>query len=516
MMIVARPFSLLYLALALCCGPDFGSLGHTAADAGRTPRITPDYSGIVLPPNIAPLNFVVREPGTRFAAVISSKKGAPIRCASACPAIAIPMKKWKRLLAQNAGGSLSFTLYTKDSTGCWTRFDTIKNVIATDPIDPYITYRSLGVLYNYSSDLRIHERCLETFREKTLLSTKNFYWGCVNCHTPECNDPRRTVVHTRTSDFGSATILATGGSFKKIDTKLGYTAWRPGGSHIAFSLSKVRQCFHSTGKNPIDDYDLSSEIFIYDVQKETILDIPTLYRDGLIQSWPAWSPDGRFLYFCGGPVLWTDFNKVPPENFDKQKCSLLRAAWNDDGNTIGAVDTVLSSDSTGRSISQPRVSPDGRFVLFCMHAFGPYPVTQPSSDLYLMEISNRRYRRLDCSSNESESWHGWSKNGRWIVFSSKRNGGIITRLYFAHVDSQGVAAKPFILPQKDGAFYDSYLRCFNVPELAVAAVPFTRQSLLKAVRSPRPVRAALPKKRVDAETAANPSAEWSTLKKTAR
>ena len=515
MMNIGYSFPLLCCAFALCCGPDIDSLCRIASDAGRTARISPDYSGIALPPNIAPLNFVVREPGSRFIAVISSKKGSPIRYASACPTIAIPLNKWKKLLAQNTGAQLSFTIYAKDPAGRWTRFDTIRNVIAPEPIDPYVTYRSLGFLYNYASDLRIHERHLETYSEKTLVSTKNFYWGCVNCHTPESNDPKRIVMHVRTSDFGSATILATAGAFTKIDAKLGYTAWRPGGEYIAFSLSKVRQCFHSVGKNPIDDYDLSSEIFVYDVKKERILDIPELYREGMIQSWPAWSPDGKFIYFCGGLAPWTDINKVPPDHFEKQRCSLLRAAWNDDSNTIGAIDTMLSSDSTGRSISQPRVSPDGRFVLFCMHAFGPYPVTQPSSDLYLMEIASRRYRRLDCSSNESESWHGWSKNGRWIVFSSKRNGGILTRLYFARIDSLGNTAKPFVLPQKDGGFYDSYIRCFNVPELAVALAPFTRQNLLKAIRSPVSVRVALPKNRAGAHVNEHPPAEWSALSKTA-
>ncbi|MBN1307522.1 MAG: PD40 domain-containing protein [Chitinispirillaceae bacterium] len=507
-MIALRAFTLFCLALAILCGPHTGLLPHDARDEGRAARISPDYSGITLPSNIAPLNFRISESGDRFLVSISSAHGKPIIIACRDGDIRIPEKKWRGLLVNNRGERLTIDVFSRERGKPWRRYTPLINRIAKEPIDPYMTYRSLHFLYNYSSDLRIHERHLESFREKTLLSTRNFYWGCVNCHTPESNDPRQTVLHTRSNAYGSATIIARDGALRKINAKLGYTAWRPGGSHIAFSTSRVRQCFHSTGKNPIDDYDLSSELFVYDVGKETIIDIPELCDEGLIQSWPAWSPDGTFLYFCRGPVLWTDFNEVPPDRFEELKCSLLRAQWNDAANTIGALDTVLSADSAGLSITQPRVSPDGRFILFCMHAYGPYPVTQRTSDLYLLDLETLAYRRLDVSSDESESWHGWSKNGRWIVFSSKRNSGIFTRLYFAHIDSLGFTSKPFVLPQKDPGFYQSYIRCFNVPELAIAAVPYTERKLIDAIRSPKAIQATIPRKRSVPEIKVDPSSEW--------
>ena len=38
----------------------------------RPPRIDPDYTDVVIPPNLAPLNFSVREPGTAFRVDIGS------------------------------------------------------------------------------------------------------------------------------------------------------------------------------------------------------------------------------------------------------------------------------------------------------------------------------------------------------------------------------------------------------------------------------------------------------------
>jgi hypothetical protein len=508
-MIDARFLPALAATLLFACGPDIASLERGSADAGRAPALSPDYSGTVLPPNIAPINFRIADSGTRFLVRISSAKGNPVvlSCSDGC--VGIPEKKWRSLLLANAGGIVRVSVFKQSKKGTWERFRPVDIGIAMEPVDSWITYRSLSFLYNYSSDLRIHQRHLESFAEKTLMNTKNFYWGCVNCHIPGSNDPSHIVVHTRSNDFGNATLIAAGGKIKNLNSKLGYTSWHPAGTYIAFSISKVRQCFHSVGKNPIDDYDLSSNIFIYDARNERMIDVPPLYREDLIQTWPAWSADGRFLYYCSGPVLWDDFNKVPPDNFDRQKCSLLRIAFDSANGSFGPVDTVLSSSKTGLSISQPRPSPDGRFILFCMHAFGPYPITQPSSDLYLMDLASGSYSRLAVSSDESESWHGWSKNGRWIVFSSKRGGGILTRLYFSHIDSEGKAAKPFILPQKDPRFYESYIRCFNVPELAIGPAPFSQRELLRAIRTSRTIDAPLPSGGLEPAITANPSAEWS-------
>ena len=73
--------------------------------------------------------------------------------------------------------------------------------------------------------------------------------------------------------------------------------------------------------------------------------------------------------------------------------------------------------------------------------------------------------RLSCNSPETDSFHSWSGNSRWFVFSSKRRDGFTARPYFVHVDEQGKLSKPFVMPQKDPAFYDTFIKTYNVPEL---------------------------------------------------
>jgi hypothetical protein len=118
-----------------------------------------------------------------------------------------------------------------------------------------------------------------------------------------------------------------------------------------------------------------------------------------------------------------------------------------------------------------------------MQDYGAYPHTQVSSDLYLMELSTRQFQKLPVNSDYNESWHSWSKNSKWVLFSSKRSSGIFTRLYLCHIDSAGNASKPFLLPQRDPLFYDSFTKCYNVPEFAISSVRFTERQLLSAIQT---------------------------------
>jgi hypothetical protein len=149
---------------------------------------------------------------------------------------------------------------------------------------------------------------------------------------------------------------------------------------------------------------------------------------------------------------------------------------------------------TGMSISEPRASPDGRYLLFCMSAYGGFPVYRPDSDLYLLDLRSRggKQRRLACNSAASESWHCWSSNSRWIVFSSKRDNGWLARPYFSYIDAQGGSSKPFLLPQRDPAFCDAWLKTYNVPELITGPIATPREELLRAINTGDPEHQATP------------------------
>lgn len=94
-----------------------------------------------------------------------------------------------------------------------------------------------------------------------------------------------------------------------------------------------------------------------------------------------------------------------------------------------------------------------------------------------------RHRRLAVNSDESESWHSWCSSGRWFVFSSKRFDGLFARPHFAYVDRNGRVGKPFVLPQRDPAFYDSCFKTYNIPGLVRGPVPVRGEAIGRVIRS---------------------------------
>jgi dipeptidyl aminopeptidase/acylaminoacyl peptidase len=151
--------------------------------------------------------------------------------------------------------------------------------------------------------------------------------------------------------------------------------------------------------------------------------------------------------------------------------------------TWGKLETVISSTELGLSITEPRVSPDGRFVLFTAAKYSQFPIYLPSADLYLLDVTSGKWKKLEVNSDRTDSFHSWSSNGRWIVFSSKRDDGLFTRPYFSHIDSLGKASKPFVLPQENPLFYKTCLEVYNVPEFVKEPVRMNPQTLADAAFS---------------------------------
>ncbi len=451
--------------------------------AAYEPNISPDYSGLVIPPNIAPLNFRILEKGRAYRVNIHSTRGRAIDISSKSSQIRIPLKKWRTLLNANKGHEIFFDVYVSDPNQGWSRFQSITNTIAPEDIDEVVVYRFMKPIYNWWKDIGIYQRNLAGYHESLIMHGRSFGEGCLNCHSFVGNAPDSMTIGLRSATYGSHTLLARNGSVRKIGAKWGYTAWHPSGRLAVYSLNKVRQFFHVGGMEVRDVVDLDSALACYHVESQKVVCPPALSDKARLETYPTWSPDGRSLYFCSAPILWEDRNTVPPENYDKLRYDLCRIAYDIDTDQWGTAETVLSAEETGLSILLPRVSPDGRLLLFCMCRYGCFPVYQPSSDLYIMDLSTGQYHKLTINSRYSESWHSWSSNSRWIAFSSKRQGGSLTRTYFSYVDHTGTVHKPFVLPQKDPTYYDSLLETYSVPELVKGSIKVSQFSLARAARS---------------------------------
>ncbi|MFH1923046.1 MAG: hypothetical protein ABIP48_24545 [Planctomycetota bacterium] len=464
-------------------------------DAGRPPRLDPDYTNCTIPPNIAPLNFVVKEDGTDYRVRVYSQPGDGFLVASSSPEVTLPATKWQALLDTNCGRDLHFDVYVREEQGRWLRFGTITNQIAEEDVDSYVVYRRLKPVHNVFRNMGTYQRNLSTYEESPVLLSDRSSGRCVNCHTFANNAPDTMCLLLRSPKDGPAMLLVKDGKVSKVDTRTplnsspaSYTSWHPNRQLVAFSAIQVMQLHHAVG-NSDDVFVHASDVGVYDTESNRVTSPPELADPDRLEIFPAWSPDGKHLYFCSAERLWEEGLKdkhLLPLDYQKARYDLMRISYYEASGTWGELEPVLLSKDTGLSINEPRISPDGRFLLFCMTDYGCFPVFRQVSDLYVLDLETGQHRPLEVLNSEhSDSWPSWSSNGRWILFASKRRDGLFGRAYLSHFDAVGNAHKPVLLPQKDPSFYASCVDNFNAPELIVAPIRIKQQELVRAIERPQ-------------------------------
>ena len=153
--------------------------------------------------------------------------------------------------------------------------------------------------------------------------------------------------------------------------------------------------------------------------------------------------------------------------------------------TFGPSELVYDAKKHDKSASVPRVSPDGNYLLFTLGDFGQFHIWHSSSDLYVMNLkTNEVYPLKAANSNNVDSYHSWSSNGRWIAFSSRRDDGSFTRSYITYFDRDGQAHKAFMLPQEDPQQNITLFKSYNVPELTIDKVPVSSEKFMEVVKGP--------------------------------
>ena len=494
--------TLLSTVLAVCvigCGlRDNKETIDQPVPVGRAAKIRPDYNGMVIPPNIAPLNFAVQEDGSKYYVEVYSGQGTPIKIFSKKPNIIIPEKEWHKLLNSSRGQNLHFDVFVKGENDQWMQFSQITNKIANEKIDDYLVYRKILPVHMLFRDMGIFQRKLQNYDEVPLLKNEHLKGGCLNCHAFCAKKPDKFLISIRGSIYGSSALLTEGNRASKIDTKFGYTSWHPSGRLAAYSINKVQQFLHSIGGEPRDVIDIDSSLVYYLIDSKSVKTTPEISRKDRLETYPSWSPDGRYLYYCSAPMLWLNQEQNTFLLYDELKYDLMRIGYDLKNDKWGQPETILSGEDTGLSILEPRISPDGRWLLFVMCDHGCFPVYISSSDLYLMDLKAAErtgqyiYKHLDINSNESESWHSFSSNSRWIAFSSKRRNGTITRTYLSYMDQDGKVYKPVLLPQKDPEFYDSCLDTYSVPEFITGPVKIKEEKLGRVARGYNKIKVNLP------------------------
>lgn len=428
------------------------------------PPIFPDYTFTAVPYNIAPLNFGVE--GAQNLRADFCHEGKHLLTVSGKHEINIPEKKWNTMLEKLKGKELQVTVSVWNSShpeGMKYKPFTIR--IASDAIDEWIAYRLIEPGYEGWNAIGIYQRNLTSFEEKEIITNHADKSACLNCHSFANYSPQRMMLHVRGQNGGTA-LWADGKLSKVALEKLGpkksgsYPIWHPAGRYIAFSSNETKQSFYSEGAQQIEVYDLQSDLIIYDTQANTVLADPRFTEASHWETFPGWSADGKWLYYCSAQG-----RKLPSE-LKTLKYNLCRVAFDENTGKLGnRIDTLYSVARSGGTAFYPRISPDGQYLLYAEAAFGAFPIYRRESDLKMMRLADGAEVNTDVlNSNESESYHVWSSNGRWIMFSSRRTDGRYTRVFIARMDTDGTLHKPFLLPQRSIKQDVLRMKSYNIPE----------------------------------------------------
>lgn len=479
-----RYFNILAIALLLAaCSPKAPS-AYTTTDLD--PSLFPDYKDITIPRNIAPMNFLIEENEDAFITQLKSESGEITVKGNK---VRIPASKWNKLT--NAP-EITVQIYGR-TNGQWTAYRPFKMTVA-DEIDPYISYRIIPVAVESYEKLTIRERNITNYKEKIIFANtmvhNNAQGTCINCHSYKNWETDNMLFHVR--QYKGGTILVLDGKLHKINMKTDSTlsagvfpAWHPTHDYIALSNNRTHQSVHAASHDKLEVLDDISDLILYDYKNNSV---SVIENDSCeLENYPTWSADGKKLYYVSCRYEGGYGSNRKNEMFmahEKFHFNLYSKSFDPDTRTWGP--TVLEYDAAAvdSSITWPRVSPDGTRLLACISTHGVFPLDQIVSDYIMFNLTDGSYRHVDeLNSPYAESYHTWSSNGKWIVFSTRREDGVHTRLYFSHIDENGHFSKPFALPQHDPEFNREFLYAYNIPEFMKEPVHITPKQFASFISS---------------------------------
>jgi len=227
-------------------------------------------------------------------------------------------------------------------------------------------------------------------------------------------------------------------------------------------------------------------LVVYDRDTKTYAPLPGADDPQYVQTNAVWSHDGNELVFARTKAYRAerleqnnsaliDEKDVPGFTVEKKpfRYDLYRIPFN--GGKGGTPLPIEGASGNGMSNYFPKFSPDGKWIVFTKS--NSYMLLQPDSELWIMHATGGPARRLRYNTPRMNSWHSWSSNSRWLVFSSKANGPY-TQLWLTHIDDEGNDSPPVLLER-----FTSPDRAANIPEfvkLSGTAIADIKEQFLDA------------------------------------
>lgn len=307
---------------------------------------------------------------------------------------------------------------------------------------------------------------------------------CGNCHSFADNGSVLGMDVDYGNDKGAYAIMPvlkrmvlddgkimTWSDYKREDLELTFgllSRVSPTGRYVV-STVKDRSVFVATPDIAFSQlfFPIKGILVVYDRETKKFAALPGADDPQYVQTNAAWSPDGQEIIFARAKAYQSPrlqennsaivaTKDVPEFTVDHQpfKYDLYRIPFNDGKG--GVAEPLAGAAANGMSNFFPKYSPDGKWIVFCKAQ--NYMLLQPDSELYIVSTKGGPARRLRHNTALMNSWHSWSSNSRWLVFSSKVNTPY-TQLFLTHIDEDGNDSPPVLLER-----FTSSDRAANIPE----------------------------------------------------
>lgn len=495
--IIRRPLAaLLALALLACLvTAGRGAAGAPPEAAGRSAgglRITYPLEGAVFPPEIVAPTFVWEDDTAgvdRWHVVVRDRDGAELlRETVDAPRFRPSEESWRQIKQRSLERDATVTVSGVDRARPKTALSTARVQIRTskDPVGDALFYREvpLPFLKAVQDPAQIRWRYGTIDQEAGPPVVLQNLPVCGNCHSFADDGSVLGLDVDYGNDKGAYGLLPvsqrmvmddekiiTWADYKREDGELTFgllSRVSPTGRYV-ISTVKDRSVFVALPDLMISQlfFPIKGILVVYDRETKTYAALPGADDPEYVQSNPVWSPDGKTIVFARAKAHRTerleqansaliDEKDVPEFTVENKpfQYDLYRVPFNDGRG--GKAEPLRGASQNGMSNFFPKYSPDGKWIVFCKAK--NYMLLRPDSELYILPAEGGEPRRLRSNTPRMNSWHSWSSNSRWLVFSSKANGPY-TQLFLTHIDENGNDSPPVLLER-----FTSPDRAANIPE----------------------------------------------------
>ncbi len=363
---------------------------------------------------------------------------------------------------------------------------TLSFTFSPDPVGVPIFYRDVNLPFSEAvkdpSKIRWRLGSVASAQEPPVVLEK--LPVCGNCHSFSRDGKVLGMDVDYANDKGSYVVADTAPEIDLTpDALISWSAYKPEDGRQTFGLLsqvspdgryvigtvKDRSVFLPMPKLEFSQlfFPIKGILAVYDRLTGTFASLPGADDPEFVQSNSAWSPDGQTVVFARSKAYrlrnparqdavllrQDECNEFLKEGMTFQY-DLTRIPFN--GGKGGTPVPLKGASQNGKSNYFAKYSPDGKWIAFCQAA--SFMLLQPDSELFILPAEGGAARRLACNLPRMNSWHSWSPNGRWLVFSSKF-GTPFTRLFLTHIDEQGSSTPAVLL----SAFAEPN-RAANIPE----------------------------------------------------